>query len=105
LETKIIGKHITITDTIRERIEEKVSGLPKFYSSILDVEVIVESGKDGQQSSVEVIARGKHNHTFIGKEIGQDMYACVDSAVKKVERQLVKVKQKERDNKQHGEIQ
>jgi len=105
LETKIIGKHFTITDAIRDRIEDKVAGLPKFYSSLLDVEVIVESGKDGQQSSVEVIARGRHNHTFIGKENGQDMYACVDSAVKKVERQLVKVKEKERDNKQHGEVQ
>jgi putative sigma-54 modulation protein len=101
LETRIIGKHITITDTIKDRIEEKVAGLSKFYSSIQDVEVIVESGKDRQQSSVEVIVRGKHNHVFIGKENGQDMYACVDEAVKKVERQLVKQKQKERDNK-HG---
>jgi putative sigma-54 modulation protein len=104
LDTKIIGKHIAITDTIKDRIEEKVSGLPRFYSSLLDCEVIVESGKDGVLTSVEVIARGKHNHTFIGKENGQDMYACVDSAVKKVERQLVKIKQKERDNK-HGEVQ
>ena len=104
METKIVGKHITITDTIRDRIDEKVAGLPKFYSGIIDVEVIVESGKDGQLGSVEVIARGKHNHTFIGKANGQDMYACVDDAVKKVERQLIKAKQKERDNK-HGEVQ
>ncbi|MEN6384334.1 MAG: ribosome-associated translation inhibitor RaiA [Phycisphaerales bacterium] len=104
METKITGKHITITDSIKERIEEKVSDLPRFYSNLLDCEVIVESGKDGNQTSVEVIARGKHNHTFIGKENGQDMYACLDSAVKKVEKQVVKAKQKERDNK-HGEAQ
>ncbi|MCE5341673.1 MAG: ribosome-associated translation inhibitor RaiA [Planctomycetaceae bacterium] len=102
METKIVGKHITITDTIKGRIEEKVDGLSKFYSSILTVEVIIEGGKDGQQCSVEVIARGKHNHIFIGKELGQDLYACVDEAVKKVERQLVKQKEKERDNK-HGQ--
>jgi putative sigma-54 modulation protein len=102
LETKIVGKHIAITDSIRERIEEKVESLPKFYNNVLSVEVIIEGGKDGQQCSVEVIARGKHNHTFISKELGQDLYACVDDAVKKVERQLVKQKEKERDNK-HGQ--
>lgn len=102
METRIIGKHITITDAIKDRIEEKVAGLPKFYDSVLDVEVIVESGRDGALSTVEVIARGKRSHTFVGKESGQDMYACVDEAVKKVERQVIKQKQKERDNK-HGE--
>ncbi len=102
METKIVGKHITITDSIKDRLEEKVEGLPKYYSNILSTEVIIEGGKDGQQCSVEVIARGTHNHTFIGKELGQDLYACVDEAVKKVERQLTKQKQKERDNK-HGQ--
>ena len=101
MDIKIIGKHITITDEIKERIEEKVSGLPKFYNSVLDVEVIVEGAKDGGKGSIEIIARAKHNHTFVGKQDGTDMYACVDEVVKKVERQLVKQKEKERDNK-HG---
>ncbi|HBG28069.1 MAG: ribosomal subunit interface protein [Planctomycetes bacterium GWF2_41_51] len=101
MDIQIIGKHVTITDTIRERIEEKVSGLPKFYSSVLEIEVIVESNKDGALTSVEIIARAKHNHTFVAKTDGADIYACVDDVVKKIERQLVKQKQKERDNK-HG---
>lgn len=101
MDIKIIGKHITMTDDIKARIEEKVSGLPKYYNSVLDVEVIVEGGKDGVQNNVEIITRAKHNHTFVGKEAGSDVFACVDEAVKKVERQLIKQKQKERDNK-HG---
>ena len=103
MDIRIIGKHIRITKDIKSRIEEKVSGLPKFYRSVHDVEVIVESGKDGILKNVEIIARAGHNHIFVGKQAGDDIYGCVDEAVKKVERQLVKQKQKERDNKRGGE--
>lgn len=101
MDIRITGKHVAITDTIRERIEEKVSALPKFYNSVLEVEVIVSNEKEGMLAGAELIVRAKRNHTFVAKSDGQDLYACVDDAVKKMERQLVKQKQKERDNK-HG---
>jgi ribosomal subunit interface protein len=88
-----------MTDTIKTRIEDKVSGLPKFYNSLMDVEIIVEGSKDGASSSVEIIARAKHSHVFVAKETDPDMYTCVDDVVKKIERQLTKQKQKERENK------
>jgi len=99
LDIRIIGKHMEMTEVIKTRIEEKVAGLPKFYNSVLDVEVIVEGSKDGATNSVEIIARSRHNHVFVAKHTGQDMYVCVDEAVKKVERQVTKQKEKERDNK------
>ncbi|OQA02225.1 MAG: Ribosome hibernation promoting factor [Planctomycetes bacterium ADurb.Bin401] len=101
MDIRITGKHVTITDTIRDRIEDKVSALPKFYSSVLEVEVIISTDKDGTRAGAELIVRAKRSHTFVAKSDGQDLYACVDDAVKKMERQLVKQKQKERDNK-HG---
>jgi len=104
LDIRITGKHIEITDEVKARIEEKVSGLTRFYSSVLDVEVIIEGEKDGQSNSVEVIARAKHNHTFVGKQTGAEIGRCADEAIEKVERQLVKQKQKERDNKHSSEV-
>jgi ribosomal subunit interface protein len=91
-----------MTEDIKARIEEKVSGLPRFYSSVLDVEVIVEGGKSRASNSVEVIVRARHNHVFVGKHTDQDVYMCVYQAIEKVERQLTKQKQKERDNKHTG---
>lgn len=99
MDIKITGKHIDITETIRAEIEEKVSGLPKFYSSVIDAEVIVEGGKEGATNSVEIIARAKHNHIFVAKEVGQDIFGCVEEVIRKIERQITKQKQKERDNK------
>jgi putative sigma-54 modulation protein len=102
LDIRIIGKHVDITDAGRAKIEEKVSKLPKFYNSISDVEVIVEGNEGAAASSVEIIARAKHNHVFVAKHVGEDIYVCVDEVVRKVERQLKKHKQKQRDNKHSG---
>lgn len=102
MDIKIVGKHMEMTDAIKTRIEEKVSGIPHYYSSVLDVEVIVEGSKDGVSSSVEIIARARHNHVFVAKHTGPEMYVCVDEAVKKIERQVTKQKEKERDNKHTG---
>ena len=94
----ITGKHVEITDAIRSHAEEKTAKLPKYYSSVNQVEVIIDSG-DGSDAIVEVIARAEHSNVFIAKESGQDTYACIDLAVHKLERQLRRKKKKQRNNK------
>ena len=95
----ISGKHIEITEAIRRHAEEKTSKLPKYYNSINQVEVIIDGNNGGSNTSVEVIARGEHSKIFVGTETGEDAYRCIDMAVHKLERQLRKVKSKERDDK------
>lgn len=99
MDIRITGKHVDMTETNRARIEEKVAKLPKYYNSIYDVEVIVEGNEGATVGKVEIIARAKHNNVFVAKHTGDDMYVCIDEAVKKIESQLRKHKQKQRDNK------
>ena len=94
------GKHIDVTDAMRSHAEEKVSKLPRYYNGINQVEVVVD-GSAGGQFSVEVIARGEHSNVFVASETGDDTYTCIDLAVHKLERQLSKKKEKERNHK-HG---
>jgi len=87
----ISGKHITITEAIRQHAEQKTSKLPRFYNSINQVGVVIDGNKGGI-ASVEIIARGERSKVFI------------DVAVRKLERQLRRTKQKERDNKRAGGV-
>ena len=98
----ITGKHIDITEAIREHAEEKTSKLPRYYSSVNQIEVILD-GNSGGSISVEVIARGEHSNVFVVTESGEDAYKCIDLAVRKLERQLRRKKTKERNNKHTGE--
>ena len=51
---------------------------------------------------MEIIARAEHGKVFVGTETGEDTYRCIDLAVHKLQRQLRKMKSKERDNKYPG---
>ncbi len=97
----IIGKHMTISDGLRSRAQERTEKLPKYYSGINQVEVRID-GNEAGKTSVEVIARGEHGNVFVATELGDDAYQCIDLAVHKLEQQLRKKKAKERDNKHAG---
>jgi len=97
----ITGKHVEITDALRAHAEEKTAKLPKYYDSVNQIEVIIDSSQ-GSDVSVEMIARGEHANVFVVTETGKDAYKCIDSAVHKLERQLRKKKEKQRNNKHSG---
>jgi putative sigma-54 modulation protein len=94
----VTGKHIEITDAIRAHIEDKASKLPRYFNSVMQIEVIVE-GTEGVMQNVEVIVSVEHREDVVARESGPDLYACIDMAMHKMERQLRKIKEKQRDNK------
>jgi putative sigma-54 modulation protein len=94
----ITGKHVEITDAIRAHAEGKVEKLPRYYDSITQIEIVLE-GHEGCMQCVEILVHAEHNDLLIAKETGTDTYACIDAAVHKMERQLRKAKEKQRDHK------
>jgi putative sigma-54 modulation protein len=94
----ISGKHIDVTEAIKSYAQEKTSRLPRYYNGVNQIEVIVDGSKGGKLS-VEIIARGEHRKVFVGTEVGEDAYKCIDLAVHKLEKQLRRKKTKERNNK------
>lgn len=94
----ITGKHIEITEAIRNHAKEKADKLPRFFSQISHVDVIIEASQ-GSMNQVEVIVRAEHFRDIVAKENGPDAYSCIDAAMHKLERQLKKIKEKQRDNK------
>lgn len=98
----ITGRHVAITEALRAYAEKKTSKLPRYYSGVNQVEVIVDGDDAGPRVAVEIIARGEHSNVFVAKEDGEDAYQCIDAAVHKLERQVRRKKTKERDDKHVG---
>lgn len=94
----MIGKHIDITDGMRAHAKQKIDKLPRFFDQLSHVEVVID-GSVGTTPVVEVVGRAEHFGDIVAKEAGPDVYTCIDMAVHKLERQLKKVKEKQRDNK------
>jgi len=95
----VTGKHVRITDAIKEYAEQKTAKLPRYYDRINQVEVVIDGSQKGN-IEVEVIARAEHSKVFVVGERGTDAYQCIDLAVHRLQSQLRKKKTKERDRKQ-----
>jgi putative sigma-54 modulation protein len=103
MQFSITGKHVEITDAMRQHAQDKVEKLPRYLDTVSKVDVVVEGAEKGtSMQSVEVIASGKHGKVFVAKEQGADVYTCIDLAVHKLERQISKAKEMERGHK-HNE--
>ena len=99
----INARHMEVTDAIRQYIEGKVAKLPRFYDSVLDIEVVLDTQAD--KAMVEIVAHAKQKHTFVATHRDDSMYACVDACLDKVSEQLRRHKDKVRDRQgpSHGE--
>ena len=97
----ISGKHIDITEALRAHAEEKTSKFPKHFDDISHVEVVIDS-QPGDKISAEIIVKAKQNKTFVVTEISEDAYKSIDLAAHKMEGQLRKTKEKQRDSHKHN---
>ncbi|MDA8440857.1 MAG: ribosome-associated translation inhibitor RaiA [Peptococcaceae bacterium] len=83
------GKHIEVTDALREYAEKRVGKLAKYFDDIEDIQVTLLVEKDRHR--VEVTA---HVNGIIlrGEEQTSDMYSSIDLVVEKLEKQIEKYK-------------
>ena len=97
----ITSKHIELEESFKDYAREKTSKFPRYYSGVNQTEVIVDGGEGSHSGdvSVEIIARGEHSNVFVCTETDPDVLKAFDAAVHKVERQLRRKKEKERNNK------
>jgi len=98
MEITVSGRRIEITDMIREYAENKVKKLPRYFDRIGAIEVIVDR-RDNHSYDVEIIVKAEHVDPFVGSCVGNDVYACVDDVVEKLERRLTDHKGRLRDRK------
>jgi putative sigma-54 modulation protein len=96
MQIQITAKSIDLTDAIRTYVEKKVSKVKKYFDQVIDVHVVLEVQKNVHIAEVLVNAKG----VFLkGLEKSEDLYASIDLAVDKIERQLVKYKEKLKNKK------
>lgn len=98
MEITVSGKHLDITDPIRDYAVQKVSKLDKYYDQILRVEVVADKSQSNE-FQIEIIVHVGRHEPFIATTRGQDLYATIDLTQGKLERQLSDHKAKVKNHK------
>lgn len=98
MQVIISGRHTDLSESLKVHAKEKAEKLDHFYDRLQSVNVVFD--EEAGHSVVEVIARADHNETFVAKHSDHDAYATVDHAIKEIETQLRRHKEKHR-NRMH----
>lgn len=85
----VSGRHVTVTPAIRSYVEHKLSRVRRHFDHVIDVNVILTVGKLSQKAEVSCRVRGKD--IFVESD-HQDLYAAIDLLADKLDRQVVKYK-------------
>ena len=102
----ISGHHVEVTEALHDYVSNKFKKLERHYDNItnIDVTLIVEKSVQKAEASVHVAGAD-----LFANAADENMYAAIDSLSDKLDRQLIKHKEKtqgkhHRDSvKQHAE--
>ncbi|MBQ1252307.1 MAG: ribosome-associated translation inhibitor RaiA [Firmicutes bacterium] len=84
------GKNIEVTPALKEHAEKKLGRLNRIME-IDNVTVTVIAEGNREKAEVSMMIKG---YLLRGEDSGQDVFAAIDTVVDKLEKQLVKYKEK-----------
>jgi len=97
VEISVIGRHVKVSEEVKEYATRKVAKIEKFYDRIQHVDVVLDH--EGDQYTVDMIVNVAGRDNFIAHERGEDTFALIDLIIDKLKRQLRRHKERLRNRK------
>ncbi|OHB38318.1 MAG: ribosomal subunit interface protein [Planctomycetes bacterium GWA2_50_13] len=88
----VSGRHLSITDAIKSYAEKKVQKLEKYFDRLIKVQVNLDV--ESERHRAEMIVSATKGSVLIAEVIDHNIYAAIDRATDKLERQLTRHKEK-----------
>jgi putative sigma-54 modulation protein len=91
MNLSVSGHHLEVTPALRSYVQEKIGRVTRHFDHVIDAHVILTANKLGQKAEVTLHVPGKDLHCE--SEEG-DLYAAIDVLADKLDRQVLKYKDK-----------
>lgn len=96
MQINISGRHVEVTESMREYVTSKIDRLTHHHDRITSTNVIVSVDKLIQKAEATIHVSGKD---VFAEATNEDLYAAIDALVDKLDRQLIKHKEKMRSHR------
>ena len=97
MNLNLTGHHLDITPAIRDYVVAKLDRVTRHFDHVIDVNVVLSVDKLRQKVEANLHIRGKDIHA---ESVEPDMYAAIDALADKLDRQVLKEKEKRVDGRQ-----
>ena len=94
MQLSISGHHVDVTDALKSYVEEKLQKLERHYDHITNAHVILTVEKIQQRAEATLHISGAE---LFADANCDDMYAAIDKLTDKLDRQILKHKEKLQD--------
>ncbi|MBK0414574.1 ribosome-associated translation inhibitor RaiA [Chromobacterium haemolyticum] len=96
MNLKVTGLHLEVTPALREYVETKMERVTRHVDHVIDISVTLSVDKLVQKAEVNVHLSGKDIHV---EATESDMYAAIDLLIDKLDRQVLKHKEKQSEHR------
>ncbi|MCX5781962.1 MAG: ribosome-associated translation inhibitor RaiA [Elusimicrobia bacterium] len=94
MQIKITARHIKLTDAIANYARKKAEKAQHYFSNVVNVQIILSVDKYRQKAEIILhTGRTGAKSIFRAKEVSSDLYAAIDLAMDKIDKQLKKIKE------------
>ena len=93
MQLTISGHHVDVTPALRDYVTSKLDRLERHHDKITTTEVTLTVDKLVQKAEARVHVSGAD---LFADSVAQDMYAAIDTLADKLNRQLIRHKEKTR---------
>jgi putative sigma-54 modulation protein len=90
----VTGHHLDVTPAMRAYLTSKLERVMRHFDHLMDVSVILSTEREQRKVEANVRLSGK---SLFAESRDVDMYAAIDALVDKLDRQILKHKEKRAD--------
>ena len=99
MQVNLTGHHVDITKALRAYVDEKIARLERHFEHVTNVHVILSVEKKTQKAEATVHIAGAD---VFADSVHEDMYAAIDGLIDKLDRQVLRHKEKLKSHRGNG---
>jgi len=99
MNLNITGHHVEVTAAINDYVKAKLDRVIRHFDNVTSVHVILSVEKLKQKAEVTLHVKGKD---IFADSVDADLYAAIDALADKLDRQVVKYKEKQSNHAHEG---
>ncbi|MGD1982393.1 MAG: ribosome-associated translation inhibitor RaiA [Chromatiaceae bacterium] len=99
MQVNLTGHHVDITDALRAYVDEKIAKLERHFEHVTNVHVILSIEKLNRKAEATVHIAGAD---IFADSVHEDMYAAIDGLIDKLDRQVLRHKEKLKSHRGNG---
>lgn len=99
MQINLTGHHVDITDALKGYVDNKFERLERHFDHVTNAHVVLSVEKLRQRAEATLYVNGGN---LFAEAVHEDMYAAIDALIDKLDRQMIKHKEKKTNHRGTG---